>query len=93
MADHTSWTVTFDVASDAGRRAVNTLLAGYGPRVLYTVYEIGADTAELDEIVRRASEHLRPGDHLLALPNCPRCKVAHRGGTAESTAPLGWVVP
>ena len=96
MADPTernSWTVTFDVSSDAGRRAVNRLLAEYGPRVLFTVYEIGADAAALDDIVKRASEHLRPGDHLLALPNCPRCRVAHRGGTTEQVSPLGWVVP
>lgn len=93
MADRTSWAVTFDVASDRSRRAVNRLLAGYGPRVLYTVYEIGADPAELDEIVRRASEHLEPRDHLLALPTCPRCRTAHRGGTAETTAPIGWIVP
>lgn len=93
MADRIAWAVTFDVASDRGRRAVNRLLAGYGPRVLYTVYEIGADPAELDDIVRRAGEHLEPGDHLLALPTCPRCRTAYRGGTAETTAPLGWVVP
>lgn len=92
MTDRKSWTVTFDVASDARRRAVNRLLAGYGPRVLYTVYEIGAGVAELDEIVRRAGEQLRPGDHLLALPNCARCRAAHRSGTVESASPLGWVV-
>lgn len=91
QANAVPWVVTFDVSSNAGRRAVNRLLAGYGPRVLYTVYEIGADRAELDRILDRAGEHLRPGDHLLAVPQCARCRLACRGGTIEAAAPLGWV--
>ncbi|MEO5877834.1 MAG: CRISPR-associated endonuclease Cas2 [Streptosporangiaceae bacterium] len=92
MTHRVPWVVTFDVSGDAGRRAINRLLAGYGPRVLYTVYEIGVDRVGVDDIVRRAAEHLRPGDHLLALPRCRRCRAAHRGGTAEAEAPIGWVI-
>jgi CRISPR-associated protein Cas2 len=89
--DAVPWVVTFDVSANADRRAINRLLAGYGPRVLYTVYEIGADRAELDRILDRAGEHLRPGDHLLAVPHCARCRSVHLGGTVEDAAPLGWV--
>jgi CRISPR/Cas system-associated endoribonuclease Cas2 len=89
--DPVPWVITFDISAGAGRRAANRLLAGYGPRVLNTVYEIGANPPELDRILARASEHLRPGDHLLAMPQCARCRSAHRGGSAEADAPLGWV--
>lgn len=94
MADRLTavpWVVTFDIAADSRRRAVNRLLAAYGPRVLYTVYEIGADRSSMDRLLARAADHLRPGDHLLAVPQCERCRTAHRGPTIEPDAPLGWV--
>jgi CRISPR/Cas system-associated endoribonuclease Cas2 len=90
--ERSAWTVTFDVSSDAGRRQVNRLLARYGQRVLYTVYEIAATTRELDRILSAAETHLRPGDHLLVVGHCPRCRTAHHGGTAEAPAPPTWVV-
>ncbi|OLT23341.1 hypothetical protein BJF79_14455 [Actinomadura sp. CNU-125] len=85
------WLVTFDVGEDRARRAVHKALSRYGPRVLNTVYEIGAYPSELDRTLHSLAERLHPEDHLLALPRCRHCGSAFRGGTAEPAAPSGWV--
>jgi CRISPR/Cas system-associated endoribonuclease Cas2 len=88
----TPWIITFDVAADRNRRAVHRTLSAHGPRVLNTVYEITTAPSDAAALLQAAEEQLRTGDHLLAVPRCPRCRSAHRGGTAEPPAPFGWAV-
>lgn len=55
--------VCYDIADDDRRQAVSELLAGYGPRVQYSVFEVAIATPHLfDELRKALKEAIEPDE-------------------------------
>ncbi|MFW6638524.1 CRISPR-associated endonuclease Cas2 [Nocardiopsis algeriensis] len=55
--------VCYDVADDDRRQAVSELLAGYGPRVQYSVFEVAAASPHVfDELRKALAEAIEPDE-------------------------------
>lgn len=66
--------VAYDVSDDASRARLARLLAHYGVRVQYSVFECVLRPDELAHLVERSIEHLAPGsDRLGVYPQCEAC--------------------
>ena len=78
------------MSSDADRHKIHQLLGRYGIRILYTAYEIEV-TGDSGILFARLADHIKSGDHLLAIPLCERCECSTHGDTIESRPRHGGV--
>lgn len=86
------WVITYDVASDRRRDRMATLLAGRGPRVLYSTFEFSGPRPAAYELFGRAAGLLDGGDRLLLFPTCRACHRRRLGAAIEQVSPTAWVV-
>ena len=65
--------IAYDVASDRERARLARLLAGYGDRVQYSVFEAELSTKDVQEILSVAAEMVAKTDSLRLYPACEQC--------------------
>lgn len=86
-----SWTVSYDVSTNARRRPLATALAAHGRRDLYSVFEVTVSRPRIAHLLAVATSQLDHGDCLLAVRHCPDCEMASSGAPLEAT-PCAWIV-
>lgn len=71
------WLISYDIADDRRRRAVDRLLLGLGDRVLESLFECHLRADQLPALTRRLAACIDPAtDRLALLPLCRQCQQA-----------------
>ena len=82
----TAWLISYDISSNAQRARAATALAGYGRRVLLSVFEVPGGWQRGAQAAAAAEALLDEGDSLLVVPLCPRCRRSQHGEVVEPAA-------
>lgn len=86
------WVVSYDVSDDNLRRRVASTLQTGGRRLLYSVFELAVPDHSANGVISAAERLLAPGDRLLAVRCCGRCRQAKAGHRYEPLPRDGAVV-
>lgn len=85
------WIITYDISVDRDRRVVADILARYGQRVLYSVFDLPVTTSRAHRAFAEATHRCRAHDAVLMLSVCPRCREVEHGAPLEVCPQEGWV--
>jgi CRISPR-associated protein Cas2 len=73
------WVVTYDIANDRRRVRLANALAGWGERVLESVFECTWRADQLPKVVEQLSALIDPAeDRLWLVPVCAACRAKAR---------------
>lgn len=89
------YVIAYDLADDGRRERVSRILAGWGDRVQYSVFEVTCQPTELAELVDSVDALIvPPADRLRIYRLCAACAEATHlvGGRPLSEGPVAWIV-
>lgn len=85
------WILTYDITRDRDRQAVANVLAHYGHRILYSVFDLPVTETRARAAFAEATYRCRAHDAVLMLPVCLRCGEVELGLPLEARPESGWV--